>query len=129
MILAEFFFALAISLFITTVFTVLSRRVRPWRYRVVFFLLIFLAAWAGGIWITPVGPVLLGVYWVSFFVVGLVFALVMEALTTLPSRRGNLSAQDEAKEEKALEMTFSAFLWLLFLGLIAIVVLGYLFRR
>ena len=129
MFLTELIFALAISLFFTAVFTVLSRRAKPWRYRIVFFLLIFLAAWAGGIWITPVGPVMLGVYWVSFFVAGLVFALVMEALTTLPSRRAGPSVQDEEKEEEALEMTFSAFLWVLFLALIALVVLGYVFRR
>jgi hypothetical protein len=44
-------------------------------------LILFLATWAGGIWLVPVGPRLWGVAWGSFVVVGLVVALVIAAVS------------------------------------------------
>jgi hypothetical protein len=76
MIITESLFALAVALFLTAVFAVAGRQAKS-RWRVILFsLVVFLGAWAGGIWITPVGPTILGVYWLSFFGVGLVLQLV-----------------------------------------------------
>ena len=128
MIFAELLFALAIALFFTVVFTVLGRRARRWPSVMVFFLLIFLAAWAGGIWITPVGDTFLGIYWISFFVAGLIFALVLEAMTAFPSRRSR-ARDDEIRREEDLEITISMFFWILLIALIVAIIIGYVHLR
>ncbi len=46
-----------------------------------FFVILFLAAWAGGVWLTPIEPSLYGVPWLSFLLVGLVLALILAAAT------------------------------------------------
>jgi hypothetical protein len=128
MILAELLFALAIALFFTVFFTLLGRRAKPWPVVLVFFLLIFLAAWAGGIWITPVGPTFLGIYWISFFAAGLIFALLLVAVTAFSSPRSQ-DSKDKIRQEEDLEVTISAFFWILLLSLIAAIIIGYVHLR
>ncbi|TET70767.1 MAG: hypothetical protein E3J56_07545 [Candidatus Aminicenantes bacterium] len=128
MIFAELLFALAIALFFTVVFTVLGRRARRWPSVMVFFLLIFLAAWAGGVWITPVGDTFLGIYWISFFVAGLIFALFLETATAFSSRRSQ-ARDDEIRREENLEITISMFFWILLLALIVAIIIGYVHLR
>ncbi len=134
MIIIELFFALAVSLFLTLVFAVIGRRAKSRRRVSLFFLIVFLGAWAGGIWLGPVGPTLLGVYWLAFFAVGLVFALVLETVAafTAPPRdkapAPTSEEQTEKKEEKAIESVLGAFFWILLLAFIGAIVLGYLRR-
>jgi hypothetical protein len=131
MILVESLFALAVSLFLTVVFAVIGRQAKSRRRVIVFFLLVFLSAWAGGIWITPVGPTILGVYWLSFFAVGLIFALVLEAIAAFHSRppqQGPEELRADAKEEHELESALNTFFWILLLTFIGAIVLGYLHR-
>ena len=79
--LFDFFFALAIAGIVTALFALLLGRRGPWASSPLFFLLIFLAAWAGGVWITPVGPSVWGLYWLPFLVVAVLFALLLAAVT------------------------------------------------
>jgi len=74
-------FALGIGLALTAIFAGLFRRSGPWASNLVFFAIIFLAAWAGGVWIAPIGPTLFGVYWIPYLIFGL-----MAALLPLPDR-------------------------------------------
>jgi hypothetical protein len=130
MILADGVFALAIAFFLTVIFVVLGRRARSWHRIIIFFVLVFLAAWAGGVWIGPVGPAILGVYWLSFFVVGLIFALLQEALAAFAKRavpREPVSVT-EAKEEHELENVFDVFLLILLVVFIAAIIIGYVHR-
>lgn len=124
---AELIFALAIALFYTIVFAVVGRRAKSTSRILLFFLIIFLASWAGGVWITPVGPVFLGVYWLTFFVVGLVFALLLEGLNAV-SRRPDSKAKDIDVEEKEIEKVVSFVFLILFLAFIIIIAAGYLHR-
>jgi len=124
---AELVFALAIALFYTVVFAVAGRKAKSGSRILLFFLIIFLAAWAGGVWVTPVGPVFLGVYWLTFFVVGLVFALLLEGLNAV-SGGSRPKAKDEAIEEKELEKVVSYVFLILFLAFVAIIIAGYLHR-
>ncbi len=128
MIFVELLFALAIALFFTVVFTVLGRRARSWPIVLVFFLLIFLGAWAGGIWITPVGPTFIGIYWISFFTAGLIFALLLVAVTAFSSRPSQ-DSKDEIREEEDLEITISMFFWILLLALVVAIIIGYIHLR
>lgn len=53
MFLFDFFFAMAIAAIVTALFTLFFDRRGPWESWPIFFLLIFLVAWAGGVWVTP----------------------------------------------------------------------------
>ncbi|MBN2350975.1 MAG: hypothetical protein JXD23_00290 [Spirochaetales bacterium] len=50
-----------------------------------YFVVLFLFIWAGGVWIRPFGPALLGVSFIRFLIVGLVATLFILALA--PNRR------------------------------------------
>ncbi len=134
MIIIELFFALAVSLFLTLVFAVIGRQAKSRRRVSIFFLIVFLGAWAGGVWLGPVGPTLLGVYWLAFFAVGLIFALVLEAVAAfaaLPPDKASGPAseeQTEKREEKAIESVLGVFFWILLLAFIGAIVLGYIRR-
>lgn len=56
----------------------------PWASLPLFFLVVFLAAWAGGVWVTPFGPPIGGVYWLPFVMVGLLVAVLLAAAATPP---------------------------------------------
>lgn len=134
MILVEMVFALAVALFLTVVFAVIGRQAKSRRRVRLFFLIVFLGAWAGGAWLSPVGPTLLGVYWLAFFAVGLIFALVLEAVAAfaaLPDDKAPTAAsvaQTEKKEERAIESVLGAFFWILLLAFFGAIVLGYVRR-
>ncbi|HSQ79189.1 MAG TPA: hypothetical protein VLN41_01210 [Candidatus Bathyarchaeia archaeon] len=131
MFLADAIFALGIAFFLTVVFAVLGRRARSGRGLMLFFTVVFLAGWAGGIWITPIGPSWLGVYWLSFFVVGLVFALLLEGLAAFSKRSAGREKMEEieAKEEREIEGVFNAFLLVLLIFFAVAIVIGYVFHR
>jgi hypothetical protein len=132
MILVEALFALAVALFLTVVFAVIGRQAKSPRRVITFALLVFLAAWAGGIWITPVGPTILGIYWLSVFAVGLIFALVLEGISAFhsrPARPGSSENRMDEKEEHEIESVLGTFFWILLLAFIGAIVLGYLHRH
>jgi MFS family permease len=126
MIFVEMLFALAIALLFTVIFTGLSRRARSKRRLTIFFSVIFFAAWAGGVWIAPVGPTLLGVYWLSFFIAGLIFALVMEAISALSPPA---QSSDTKKREEDIEVEMGIFFWVLFFAFVVLIVVGYILRQ
>lgn len=74
----EFIAFLTIAFLVTSIFFYGFKRGGPWTFWV-FLLMLFLAAWAGRLWITPIGPEWWGVAWVplvSFvFIVGLLIAI------------------------------------------------------
>jgi amino acid permease len=131
MVFVEALFASAVALFLTVVFAVIGRQAKTPARVIVFFLVVFLGAWAGGIWITPVGPALLGVYWLSFFAAGLLFALVLEAIaafTVRPAESQSGHIQEDKKEEREIESALGAFFWVLLVMFVAAIVLGYIGR-
>lgn len=123
-VLFEVLFALGIGLVFTAIFAGLLGRSGPWASIPVFFAIIFLAAWAGGVWIAPIGPALFGVYWLPFVVFGLIFALLLAAAVKPP-----ISAVTGARgrqERKRREAAFDVFFFTLIGLLIAAIVVGYL---
>jgi len=60
-----------------------------------FFLILFLATWAGGLWLTPVGPLMMGVPWMSFLLVALIVGLILAATTPSRYRRGEEPGRGE----------------------------------
>jgi hypothetical protein len=130
-ILIELTFAIAISLFLTVVFIVIGKKAKPGKYVLIFFLVVFFGTWAGGIWLTPIGPVFLGAYWLSFFVVGVIFALVLEGVAVFSTRTTEAeraAARSDVKEEREIESILGIFIWILLAILAGAVILGYIRR-
>lgn len=97
-----------------------------------FFLILFFATWAGGIWVVPIGPAAWGSYWIPFILVGIVVALLLAAATE-PTRRYYVrhgaerhpEAETEERIQDAAAVAFGAAFWILLIGLIVAVALGY----
>ncbi len=87
-----------------------------------FFLLIFLAAWAGGVWVTPVGPPVWGVYWLPFVIVALLFTFLLAAVTLPESPpQSSVEAWDQARNVAATALVIETFFWLLPVNVIAVI--------
>jgi hypothetical protein len=122
MFFVDFLFAMVIGLLLTTLFAAIFDTRGPWDIWWVFLLLVFLAAWVGGVWITPFGPTLFEVAWLPFLFMGLIFALLLAAIP--PARpRTYGEAVAEARAEEAAAMALSVFFWaLIFVMFIAVIV-------
>lgn len=99
-----------------------------------FFLILLFATWAGGVWVEPFGPPIMGVAWLPFLFVGLLVALLIAAATE-PSRRrymgnqrrvpprGGATTNEETAEFAAA--AFGVLFWILLVVLIVAVVSSY----
>lgn len=124
--LGDLIFALIIAVLLTLVIAVLFGRRGPWASISIFFLVVFLAAWAAGKWIHPVGPAWYGVFWLPFLMFGLVVALLLAAAipyeTPLRERRGESGEGEGVRTERRV---FNVFFWLLLLVLLVLIIASY----
>jgi hypothetical protein len=96
---------------------------------VFFALLLFLAIWAGGIWLEPVGPGLWGRPFLSFLIIGLVIMLLLAAAvppvrhTSPPVSAGE--AAREVEREQTAATAVGVFFWILLVVFIASIVARY----
>lgn len=125
-VLFDVLLALGIGLVFTVIFAGLLGRSGPWASVPVFFAIIFLAAWAGGVWITPIGPALFGVYWLPFVVFGLIFALLLAAAVRPQGAVVAGEGKEEGGKEEHGAAPFDPFFFGLIGLLIAAIVVGYL---
>jgi len=125
MFFVDLLFALAVALLLTAIFAAGFRNRGPWAAWWVFLLVVFLAAWAGGVWITPFGPLLFDTYWLPILVVGLIFALLLAAAVPARAPRTRAEAIAEARAEEEAAAAFSVFFWILLIGLAIAIVLAY----
>jgi len=125
----EFFFAILIALLLTAIFAMGFRRHGWGTGLVFFFLILFLATWAGGLWISPFGPVAWGVHWLSFLLVGIIIGLLLTALIPPVERPPYPESEARLKRrprgDKATMMGIDAFLVILILVLIIAIVAAY----
>lgn len=90
-----------------------------------FFLILFLAIWAGGVWVTPVGPPAWGVPWMGFLAVGVILALLLAAMS--PREPGVGRPPGEAdRVAPTVVATLGVFFYILLLGLLVIALLRYM---
>jgi hypothetical protein len=125
MFFVDLLLALAVGLLLTAIFSLGLRNRGPWDLWWVFLLVVFLAAWAGSVWMTPVGPPLFGVYWLSPLLVGLMIALLLAAATPQRSPRTRAEAIAQARAEEETALAFTIFFWILLIGLVIAVLLAY----
>lgn len=102
--------------------------VDAWPTILFLFIILFLAVWAGGVWLIPFGPQLAGAYWLPFVVVGLAIALILAAASTgswsCPESMAEAKAQDELATQTG--RIFGFFFWLLVVLLSFAVIIAYL---
>jgi hypothetical protein len=125
-ILIQFLFALIIASIVTSIFVFGLGRKGPWASFLIFFIVVLLASWAGGIWLTPVGPPLFGVHWASFLIVAFVFAILLVA--AIPPRRPStveLVEPGQKPAEEAVAGVLSVFFWILIGLLLFVIILRY----
>ena len=126
MVFSDLLFVLLITLVLTAIFVVGFRRQRTGQIIAMFFVILFLATWAVGLWIVPVGPKVFGVPWVSYLIAGLLMALLLTALVPLAkSRRAKDETTTESEEKTVAIAVFDLFFWILIIALIAAIILRY----
>lgn len=112
---------LVITLILTAIFAVGIRRQRAVPVILSFFVILFLTTWAVGVWINP--KPLWGLPWLSYLLVGILFALLMTVLVPLARYRGK--GTKEAEEKEVAIVTFDLFFWILVAGLIISIIARY----
>lgn len=107
--------ALLTSLLLTAIFFIGFRKRGPWNSFILFFFVIGLSSWAGGIWLSPMGPLLWGVYWIGFLVTGIVVALILVAVIPPVSSdtTAELIAKDEREPEAKKRIVLGVYFWLM----------------
>ena len=121
--LIELMTALAVALLLTAILAATLPVRRLWRGWLLFFGVVLLSAWAGGVWLPPVGPSAVGTYWMPFLFVGLVVALLLAPSIRRRAREGD-GGRDRA-DEVPVETTFSVLIWVLVIGLAVAILLAY----
>lgn len=88
-------------------------------------LVLFMATWAGGIWMTPFGPDMFGVYWLPFVIIGIFVALII--LATVPPRRPQTveQARKQAGVQEGAQRVLGASFWLIIVVLVAAIITHY----
>lgn len=130
MYVMQVLFALLMALLFTALFTLGFQRRGPWSSVLVFFLIVFLAAWAGSLWISPAGPAFVGIFWVPIIAVAFIVAVLLSAaLPRRPPTQHVETISQVKREEKVRERVFDAFFWALLIGFVVIIILGYAFRQ
>ena len=91
--------------------------------------LLTLAILAGGLWLTPVGPPLVGVYWVPFLFVAIFIALFRAAAPRPPRRKRRRNAQSSVLSRQdgmpVAPVGLGILFWLLLAGLAIVSLVRY----
>ncbi len=121
MFTASFLFAALIAFLFTILLGGRYKRLGPWSRIEAFFVILFLATWGVSLWITPYGPLLFGVRWLSMLIVAAIFALLLASWPASPPRSAN-EALERANEQAGLERSVNAFFWVLVVVLIIVII-------
>lgn len=130
MVIPEFFVSFVIAVILTGLYVLVTRNSARRTGLIWLFLLIFLAIWAGGVWIRPFGPTLWGLHWLVFVLAGLLIGLLL--IIILPGkppegRHETLNMLERVELEKELEtltyITLGISFWILIIGLVIAIIL------
>lgn len=130
MLFIEFIFAVFISFIVVAVFTLAGSR-GPWNNLGLLFVVVLLVSWAGGMWITPMGPQIMGREWVPFLIMGGLFALFL--INLVPHKDKEVVKSPEEKIEKGDPKnikdiaTLGIAFWIFICGLILTIAIAYVF--
>ena len=129
MFFIDLLFAFFFALLLAAVFGFAFRSRGPWGSIWLFFLILFLATWAGGVWVTPIGAPVWGAYWIPFLFVAIIFALILSAATAVvPKDERTVELMNEQRldqEEKDTTATLGIFFRILMVVLMIAIIAGY----
>lgn len=137
MVIPDLTFSIILALAIALLFAWILRRQGPRRGFLWFFLPIFLAVFAAGIWGKPAGAPLTTSNWLPFLGAGVLMALLLSILaprylkidrTAQLDRQKTLKILDEIEQEKELATLAYISLNLFFWGMIALLIVMILIR-
>lgn len=123
MFLLEMTLALSLALLVTSLLVALRPRdgAPPAVLFVFFFIMVFPLIWAGGTWLTPIGPAFGGVAWLGFVLVSLFLLLLI--LAAVPAQSSRALGDHEVMPANARKETiagtalfFGLFFWLLLIA-------------
>ena len=121
MFFVDLLIALALALLVTAILAPSRRYEGEWAFILVFVLLLLLI-WAGGAWLTPVGPPLVGAYWLNFVIIAVFLLFLLLALAPPPRERKRVDP-DAERTAAGAAIAFGMFFWLLLvIALIAVAV-------
>ncbi|MEJ1238079.1 hypothetical protein WBG78_08120 [Chryseolinea sp. T2] len=128
--------AIGLSLIMTVAVLLMGSR-GPWGSFWTLFVVLFLALWVTGLYVTPIGPVYWGVAWMPMILAGIILAILLiigipKLATIRRIRNGRLrnksreaySNDNEEKRTIATRITLGAFFWILVLLLSVAIVVG-----
>ena len=125
-----FFTGLGLAFIIAFVLTlILGKGIKRYAFADLlgFFFVVFLATWAGGLWIQPVGPVMWGVSLTAFIMVGTIVALIMAASLPTPRHRTGHAPRTGGPIDSIHQESFlNVFLWVTILTLVAAIVFRFI---
>lgn len=128
MVLVDFVFSLTFTLLFVVLFAILFQYRGPWNSMLWFFVVVLLATWAGGVWLTPVGPAVRGFYWMPFLMAGLIVSLLLAAATIPAKEASTVELVDEKARRRqrwAVGTALGIFFWVLMLLLAGAIFLRY----
>ncbi|MFW6147239.1 MAG: hypothetical protein ACOC6B_02490 [Thermodesulfobacteriota bacterium] len=129
MLLAYILFFVLVGVLLTAILLLGLRRKRTWREFLTLFTVVLLGAWAGGLWVSDVGPSAWGVYWVPFLFTGLIFALLLAAAAPPRMPRSLPEQVEQVQAEKKREREVGWLIWVLLAALIVTIVIRYLWPK
>lgn len=121
----DFFYAAFVALILAFLFVVVFRRSGPWESFGLFFVVLFLLAWAGGVWLVPLGPVLWGSPFLGFVIVGAVAALLLGAIPPARPAEPPRSEPGGAVPDPAARPVISLLLWIFLLVVVISIAVNY----
>lgn len=102
-------------------------REEMWPAGIFLFTILFLVMLGGGLWIEPWGPLVAGVAWVPYLMLGLlVLLLVLAAAAPARPSRTPAEAAQETEEATAIGAVFGVFFWILVVALLVSIVVRFL---
>ncbi|MFO7866233.1 MAG: hypothetical protein R6V02_05400 [Candidatus Aminicenantes bacterium] len=124
----EFATAFLAALAVSLIFAYGFRRRGLWPGFLLFFLIVFLFTWAGGVWVTPFGPEYAGVQWLPFLIVALIISFLIAAAIPPAYTRPRTSESKDLREARAQEVSrfLGIFFWILVVILLVAVIVRYL---
>jgi hypothetical protein len=120
-LMVAFIFGFVIVGIVTRVFNTKG----PWDNFLLFFLVVALFAWSGGIWLVPFGPQYMGIGWAPILFMGFLAVMLLTAASPkefpmiMPSKKqAKNQSRREAQYRKENRIVIDLFFWLLVVCLV-----------
>ena len=131
MFFIHFIFAVIVALILSLILVRGVRKGGAWPGFLLAALFIFLAAWAGGVWISPFGPAVWDQALLPFIVAGLIAALIIAAVPIAGRQETSVQFSEEKRENvegtPSPMAAIGIFFWILLVILALAILLGYLY--